>query len=99
MSMDYDIHCPTGEQCDTNAAILVAPGIIGYAIWYPQMGGYCGCALAVPDGDCIDVYVWHEGDFPFADRVQPPRLIHHCDPHQFVSFGQTLIKLFNPDRQ
>lgn len=98
--------CPTSEQCSQNAKVWEDEGHIGYAIWYPQMGGYVGKAIAVVDkqwtenersrtGGCIDVYVWHDGEFPFGgegERTRPVEL-HHCDPEQFVEFGQTLTKL------
>ena len=68
------------------------------ALWYPQMGGYVGHALAVADEDCVDVYVWHDGAFPFdaeghcgwCDRPQSPAKLHFCQPEQFIRFGQAL---------
>lgn len=70
------------------------------ALWYPQMGGYVGRAVAVnlmhSDGEpgCIDVYVWHDGEFPFTGDDEfgrgPVRRIHHCDAGQFILFGEEL---------
>lgn len=66
------------------------------ALWYPQMGGYVGKAVAVrlPTNisPCYDVYVWHDGEFPFDDDRGEvgPRLIHHCDPEQFRIFADHL---------
>jgi len=59
------------------------------------MGGYCGKAVAVlyKDIGCFDVYVWHDGEFPFGD--ESPTRLHHCDPGQFVRFGEEIIKLQN----
>jgi len=61
------------------------------ACWYPQMGGYVGRCLVevlptVPDGYCFEVYVWHDGEFPFEEGT--PRQLHHCDPEQFIHFGE-----------
>lgn len=59
---------PTADEC-THHAIVDG----GVAIWYPQMGGYVGKAVAFAcsdePGSCIDVYVWHDGDFPFGGTV------------------------------
>lgn len=96
---------PTGDQCNENAVVFDQDGKIGHAIWYPQMGGYCGKAVAVMDrewieydsgsgsGGCIDVYVWHDGKFPFSESDGEPRIVHHCDPEQFVEFGEKLKEL------
>lgn len=99
---------PTGDQCNDHEQVFETDEKVGYAIWYPQMGGYVGKAVAVmekrwtEDGDdllcpgCIDVYVWHDGDFPFGQDRNDGRVpirIHHCDPEQFVEFGQTLARL------
>lgn len=61
---------PTSEECSSNA--FTEDGI---AIWYPQMGGYVSkCIILYPDKDddapCTDVYVWHDGAFPFSDQGQ-----------------------------
>ena len=96
------IQQPTSEQCSSGAVVFDQDGRIGYACWYPQMGGYVGRAVALFDkewqqredgatmGGCIDVLVWHDGDFPFHDGDEKPREIHHCDPEQFIEFGQFL---------
>lgn len=87
-----------------NAIVFTDEQHIGYAIWYPQMGGHVGRAVAVCDkrwsetqvgsrlGGCIDVHVWHNGDFPFGDD-ETPVVIHHCAPEQFIEFGQALTRL------
>lgn len=91
---------PTGEDCCANAKVLETQTVVGYACWYPQMGGYCGKAVAVFDkhwteyksgaveGGCIDVYVWHDGEFPFGEGE--PVELHHCNPQQFIDFGEFL---------
>ena len=94
---------PTGDECGVNAPIVLDDGRIGYAIWYPQMGGFCARAIAVcgEPGDCVDVYVWHDGDFPFDDKMdltfgnptRPPRELHFCEPGDFIEFGERLLKL------
>ncbi len=97
---------PTADQCEANAKVFENDHVIGYAIWYPQMGGYVGKAVVLLDkewseqengcrfGGCFDAFVWHDGEFPFSgeDGDQPVRL-HHCDPEQFVDFGETVAKL------
>lgn len=75
------------------------------ALWYPQMGGYVGRAVAVATTDdvgCLDVYVWHDGEFPFtsddvrwADEPEgrkAPAKIHHCDVEQFREFADDLAE-------
>ena len=91
---------PTSDQCTANSPIMLTDGRTGYAIWYPQMGGYVGRAIVAADGHgCVDAWVWHNGDFPFAGRdVEPmygdnPRELHHCDPGQFIAFGQKVERL------
>jgi hypothetical protein len=85
---------PTGDQCNQNSLVSETDHNVCYAIWYPQMGGYVGKAVAVmgkePD-PCIDVFVWHDGEFPFGEGE--PREIHHCDPTQFIRFGEKLRDL------
>jgi hypothetical protein len=87
---------PTPEECTNHAGV---DG--GWAGWYPQMGGYVGRCVAVPaDEPCWDVWIWHDGEFPFSgedarlpDFSGQPRCIHHCDPGQFVDFGEWLQRL------
>jgi hypothetical protein len=83
---------PTARQCQDREKVYEAGGAVGYAMWYPQMGGYVGRAVVVftagSSGDCFDAYVWHDGEFPFTGEGGSPALVHHCDPAQFVSFGQ-----------
>jgi hypothetical protein len=65
------------------------------------MGGYVGCCVAVPDGNCWTVYVWHDGSFPFTGRdeqwpgepVRSPSVLHHCSSAQFIGFGRFLESL------
>lgn len=89
---------PTFDQLREHAPIDLGEGRTGYAIWYPQMGGYVGKAVVARDNNCFEAWVWHDGDFPFTsgdpyrDDTSPRRL-HHCDPDQFVQFGQTVERL------
>jgi hypothetical protein len=91
---------PSAEQCCKNEKVHDDECHVGYAIWYPQMGGYVGCAIAVFPKDpedrdpCIDVYIWHDGEFPF-DNDRQPAIIHHCSADQFISFGNTLKHLIS----
>lgn len=91
---------PTGDECSTHAVVYEDEYIIGRAIWYPQMGGYAGSAIVFfskhNKGDCVDVYVWHDGEFPFdgegPDGPRYPVLLHHCVPEQFVDFGKKIVE-------
>lgn len=91
---------PTTTECSTHAPVDLEPGMTGTACWYPKMGGYVARAVAVIDDDlCIDVYVWHDGEFPFDGLCQDCRIprqpvkVHHCDPGEFIKFGQFLETL------
>ncbi|MHB1099496.1 MAG: hypothetical protein ACYCZR_08075 [Burkholderiales bacterium] len=96
---------PTAGQCTAKALVFEEDGKVGYAIWYPQMGGYAGKAVAIFDakwtekangcreGGCIDVLVWHDGEFPFSEGQGEPKQVHHCDPEQFITFGEELAEL------
>jgi hypothetical protein len=91
---------PTGRECEDHVAIRLADGRTGYAIWYPQMGGYCGRAVIADSDGCFDVWIWHDGDFPFNGDdpyrlTKGPRELHHCDPVQFIQFGETVNRLLS----
>ena len=93
---DRTIPEPTADQCIGHAQVYEDDQYVGYAIWYPQMGGYVGKAVALfrkstPPDACFDVYLWHDGEFPFGDAE--PIVLHHCDPAQFVTFGRQIIAL------
>jgi hypothetical protein len=81
-----DIKEPTPEQCECGEEVALPNGGKGKALWYPQMGGYVGRCVVVPSASCFDVYVWHDGEFPFEG--ESPVRLHHCNPEQFVRFGQ-----------
>ncbi len=87
---------PTADQCDENYEFSWH-GKRCMAAWYPQMGGYVGKAIVIPCADepepCFDVYVWHDGMFPFSEDREPevnPVYLHHCLAKQFITFGQEL---------
>lgn len=90
---------PTADMCTRRARLQMSDGRPGYAAWWPQMGGYAGKSIIVVDDDgCFDVYVWHDGDFPFNGdgpyRETPnPRLLHISDGGQFIAFGEFLNEL------
>lgn len=94
---------PTSEQCSANTVLSWhADGTDrrGIACWYPRMGGYHGKALAeVDEAGHVDVYVWHNGEFPFNQQCptcsehRSPVVLHHCEGDGFVLFGQFLEKL------
>lgn len=90
---------PTSDECSARAVVQLTDEIRGHACWYPSMGGYVGKAVAtIRDGDgCVDLYVWHDGDFPFGDdspdvwgEPRGPVELHHCEPDQFEAFGRWL---------
>lgn len=94
---------PTSDECATHAPVQLTEDLSGYASWYPQMGGYVGKAVAVVDDTCVDVYVWHDGEFPFGQdpdgwgRHDSPLRLHHCDPDQFIAFGHFLNTVLTPE--
>jgi hypothetical protein len=81
---------PTHDECKAHARIALDDGKTGVACWYPQMGGYTAHAVIVLDAGCVDVYVWHDGLFPFRGDEQSPVELHHCDGGQFVQFGMLI---------
>lgn len=87
---------PTIEECEARAPVE-HEGRKGFATWYPQMGGYVGrCVVLYAPGNnaCFDVYVWHDGEFPFdgeGDPAEQPTRLHHCMAEQFVAFGQEVL--------
>lgn len=87
---------PTYEEIKANARVGS-----GFAAWYPQMGGYVSKCVIVPNDDdsCFDVWVWHDGSFPFRDdggwdgQHRSPAHLHHCDARQFIEFGELVERL------
>lgn len=82
---------PTAQQCNEREKVDLNDGSTGWACWYLQMGGYVGKSVVVRIGSCFEVYVWHDGQFPFGEGS--PRQLHHCDGEQFVDFGNFLTEL------
>lgn len=75
---------PTAQQCSDRAAIEVPgipghPGVPARAFWWPQMGGYHGRAVATI-GDCSELWLWHDGQFPTHDGGTPQQI--HLDSYQ-----------------
>lgn len=105
INYDKDIKQPTVDQCTAREKVYEDDDTVAYAIWFPQMGGYCAMCVAIFDkqwyitrgggavGGCVDLLVWHNGDFPFSDEDQNPRKLHLCDPHQFIDFGKALAEI------
>ncbi len=97
--MDFPEKAPTDEQCSVNAS-LEWDGHEGFAAWYPQMGGYGSKCLIIPlGGGCFDVFVWHDGEFPFGEEDDvrgPVRRLHHCDAAQFIRFGTLVLARSKP---
>ena len=99
----HEVKEPTTDQCSEEQKVYESEHKVGFALWFPQLGGYHGKAVALFDknwkempsgsrsGGCVDIYVWHDGEFPFGGGK--PRELHLCDPEQFIQLGQTLKKL------
>lgn len=97
--IDYTPKQPTPNQCSENAVTEENERHIYRAIWYPQMGGYVSKAVVkvsksmIKSGQqCFDIFIWHDGDFPLGGHGSPI-LIHHCDPNQFIEFGEQVKKM------
>ncbi len=90
-----DEDAPTAEQCSAGATIEIG-GRQGVATWWPTMGGYVGKAAVFADGDCSEVLVWHDGNFPFGGHCpncsteRGPARVHTCEPEQWIQFGRNL---------
>jgi len=105
---------PTGDECNAKARVPIEDGTgrVAFAAWYPQMGGYVGKCLIVSSGEstpvpgtaagwvggCFEVFVWHDGQFPFSDDpgdpdARQPRRLHHCSAEQFIEFGQLVQRI------
>lgn len=102
--MTTKIRQPAPEECSDRSVVELGDGRTGRAFWYPPMGGYVARALAVSDDDgCVDVYVWHDGQFPFTGHCQScgdersPVLIHHADGDDWVRFGVFLARVTEGD--
>lgn len=98
---------PSPQQCSNREKVITHDGRMGTALWFPQMGGYGGRAVAIvhaidaddPDNGEMNLLVWHDGEFPFqgfcphcATDRQPVE-IHLCDPEQWVELGKTLLAI------
>ena len=66
MNTNWHPREPTPEECSANAPI---DG--GYAFWWPSMGGYVGRCVGIENAEhCLDIYVWHDGAFPFSSEPE-----------------------------
>lgn len=102
---------PTAEECSNKSKVAEDDTTISYACWYPQMGGYVGKCVATFDkhwrvykngsaiGGCIELDVWHNGEFPFSESEGNPAHLHICDSEQFIDFGKFLRKMNNKNRE
>jgi hypothetical protein len=85
---------PTAEECNTHAEV---DG--GWAFWWPQMGGYVARAIAKVVKCHVDVWVWHDGEFPFTGEChscgldRSPVHIHMDDGFEWVALGTFLNRL------
>lgn len=86
--MDYVLKQPSPEQCSSNALLYENDNVMKFAMWFPQMGGYCSVSVVTIDkhashckgNPCYDVDFWHDGDFPYDNL--PPRNLHFCNSVQ-----------------
>ncbi len=98
-------HAPSAEECDVNSQVFEDEDYVGYAAWYPSMGGHPGKSIIVmqkewveiPEtgarlGGCFTVWLWHGGEFLLSDE-QEPQVLHHCEPNDFIVFGHTVARL------
>lgn len=89
---------PTGDECNDNKLMGEDANYWYFAGWYPQMGGSHGIAIlrvyknTQDEDSCFDVFVWHDGDFPFDSGGDPIEL-HHCSAEQFIEFGNLVKRL------
>lgn len=85
---------PTAEECGSYAEV---DG--GRAFWWPQMGGYVARAVARVDKCHVEVWVWHDGQFPFSGDctscgwTREPVHIHMDDGFEWVALGTFLNRL------
>ena len=79
---------PAAKQCEANERVAI-PGsdTPAYAVWWPQMGGHHGRAV-ITAGECPEVWVWHDGSFPFHGHHDTPGRspihLHLCDADQWI---------------
>lgn len=95
---------PTSDECNAHAKLTrLIDGVSTtcFAAWYPQMGGYSGKCLIAPlageENVCFEVFVWHDGEFPFQGEGEfQPRRLHHCLAGQFITFGRFAQSVSEP---
>lgn len=89
---------PTSDECTGRAKV----GEHATAFWFPQMGGYTARAVAVVDpvDCCIDVWVWHNGEFPFTGESclgcgfpRSPMRIHATSGFDWIRMGEFFDEL------
>lgn len=92
---DVTLPAPTAEQCSAGLRVEVDDDTAATAAWWPQTGGYVGRCWIVsgrhvePDS-CVDVHVWHDGQFPFAEDGRSPTVLHLCVAAQFREFADAI---------
>lgn len=86
---------PTPIECNMNTPVFKDGKEVGFATWYPQMGGYIARCIVLTEADnnnCFDCLIWHDGEFPFTEGDRNPNVVHHCDADQFIDFGKLVLK-------
>lgn len=96
---------PTSDECNAQAQIADHE----WAFWWPSMGGYVGRAVVrTAEGeDCVEVFVWHDGSFPFTgddvlwpgEKPRSPTHLHMCSPDDFIRVGEFFNSLPEDDSE
>jgi hypothetical protein len=89
---------PTSDEVVLGATVNLPDGRWARACWFPSIGGYVGKALVIPsqvEGECCtEVWVWHNGQFPFSGQCPAcssecsPVLLHVHGGQDFIAFGE-----------
>jgi hypothetical protein len=89
---------PISDQCTKHETWTDEDGFVHLAFWWPQMGGYHGKAVArrqpllegSEDCGCVNVWVWHDGEFPFSGQDGNPAVLHICDFNDWLTTMEML---------
>lgn len=98
---------PTSQQCSDNAEVTIPgrPDTKARAAWFPQMGGYAARSV-VTISDCFELWVWHDGAFPFSDTADPsmpnrrigqPAHLHLCGADQWIDYFEQQKRWFDDE--
>lgn len=71
-AMEWPPRPPTHDECSEQKRF----GKNQMALWV-RIGGYDCAAVARSNGQCVDLVVWSDGDFP---TEAPSKTLHFCHP-------------------